>query len=91
MISVIITSLTLRSHDLMNNSPYCLPYNSYDVSSENLVLDQLIIPFTISLFILITCVLDIVRMLPEEILSLMGVTGLSERYLWMASDTQLKA
>ena len=93
MISVIITSLTLRSHDLMNNSPYCLPYNSYDVSSENLVLDQLIIPFTISLFILITCVLDIVRMLTEEILSwsLMGVTGLSERYLWMASDTQLKA
>ena len=30
--------------DLISNSPYYLPYNSYDVSSENLVLDQLIIP-----------------------------------------------
>ena len=27
-----------------SNSPYYLPYNSCDVSSENLVLDQLIIP-----------------------------------------------
>ena len=26
------------------NSPYCQPYNSYEVSAENLVLDQLIIP-----------------------------------------------
>ena len=33
-----------HSQDLISNSPYCLPYNSYDVSSENLVLDQLIIP-----------------------------------------------
>ena len=30
--------------DLMGNSPYCLSYSSYGVSSENLVLDQLIIP-----------------------------------------------
>ena len=30
--------------DLISNSLYCLPYNSYEVSSENLVLDQLIIP-----------------------------------------------
>ena len=30
--------------DLISNSLYCLPYNSYKVSSENLVLDQLIIP-----------------------------------------------
>ena len=30
--------------DLISNSPNYLPYNSYDVSSENLVLDQLIIP-----------------------------------------------
>ena len=28
---------------LIINSPYCLLYNSYDVSSENVVLDQLII------------------------------------------------
>ena len=33
------------SRILINNSPYCLSYNSYDVSSDNLVLDQLIIPF----------------------------------------------
>ena len=31
---------TFPSEDLINNSPYCLPYNSFDVSSENLVLDQ---------------------------------------------------
>ena len=30
--------------DLISNSLYCLPYNSYEVSSENLVIDQLIIP-----------------------------------------------
>ena len=33
-----------HSQNLTSNSPYYLPYNSYDVSSENLVLDQLIIP-----------------------------------------------
>ena len=33
-----------NSQDLTSNSPYCLPYNSYDVNLENLVLDQLIIP-----------------------------------------------
>ena len=26
------------SQDLISNSPYCLPYKSYDVGSENLVL-----------------------------------------------------
>ena len=30
--------------DLISNSPYYLQYNSSYVSSENLVLDQLIIP-----------------------------------------------
>ena len=35
--------LILPSHfqDLSSNSPYCLPYNSYYVSSESLVLHQL--------------------------------------------------
>ena len=33
-----------HSQDLICNSPYYLPYNSFDVSLENLVLDQLIIP-----------------------------------------------
>ena len=30
--------------DLIGNSPYCLSNSSYGVSSENLVLDHLIIP-----------------------------------------------
>ena len=33
-----------NSQDLFGNSPYCLLYSSCDVSVENLVLDQLIIP-----------------------------------------------
>ena len=33
-----------HSQDLICNSPYYLSYNSFDVSLENLVLDQLIIP-----------------------------------------------
>ena len=39
------------------------PYNSYNVSSENLVLDQLIIPKLIVFFFLITCLVDIVLIL----------------------------
>ena len=34
--------LTLSFSDQICNSPYCQLYNSYIVSSENLVLDQLI-------------------------------------------------
>ena len=30
---------SLTPQDLISNSPYCLPYSSYDVSLENLVLD----------------------------------------------------
>ena len=54
------------------------PYNFYNVGFENLVLDQLIIPKLIFLFTLITCLLDIVLILYEEILfwSLMEVKGL---------------
>ena len=33
-----------NTQDLISNSPYCLPYSSCDVSLENLVVDQLIIP-----------------------------------------------
>ena len=36
--------LTLQLPDQICNSPYCQPYNSYKVSLENFVLDQLIIP-----------------------------------------------
>ena len=34
----------LHLQDLIGNSPYCRFYISYDVSSENLVLNQIIIP-----------------------------------------------
>ena len=37
------TPLTLKLPDQLCNSPYFQPYNSYNFSSENLVLDQLII------------------------------------------------
>ena len=37
-------SLTLHTQDLIGNFPYCLLNNSYDFISEDLVLDQLIIP-----------------------------------------------
>ena len=38
--------LPLSAQNLISNSPYCLLYNSYDASSENLVLDQLENPQT---------------------------------------------
>ena len=41
-----------RSLDLISNSRYYQPYNSYNVSSENLVLDQLIIHLIIFFFII---------------------------------------
>ena len=46
--------LTLELPDQIFTSPYCQPYNSYNVSSENLVLDQVIIPkLAFSLFSLL--------------------------------------
>ena len=64
-----LLSLTLSLPDLiLSNTPYCLPYSSYDVSKENLVLDQLTIAQLIFLFILITSFLDIVLILKGEIL-----------------------
>ena len=56
-------ALTLELPDQISNSPYRQPYNSYNVSSENLVLDQLMIPKVIFFFILITYLVDIVLML----------------------------
>ena len=53
-------SLTLQLPDQICNSPYCQPYNSYNVSSEILVLDQLIIPKLIFFFIPITYLVDVV-------------------------------
>ena len=54
-----LTSLTLKLPDQICNSPNCQPYNSYNVSSENLVLDQLLIPKLIFFFILMTYLVDI--------------------------------
>ena len=51
------------------NFSYCQVYNSYNVSSENLLLDQLIIPKSIFIFILITYLVDIVLILSGKILS----------------------
>ena len=43
-------------HGLSSNSPYYLPYNSYDFSLEGLLLDQLTIPLLIfSLFSSLDC------------------------------------
>ena len=60
-------SLVLYSNpltpDQICNSPYCQPYNSYNVSSENLVLVQQIIPKLTFFFILITYLVDIVLIL----------------------------
>ena len=57
---VISLHLTLQLPDQICNSPYCQPYNFYNVSSENLVWDQLIIPKLIFVFILITYLVDTV-------------------------------
>ena len=67
--------------DLISNSLYCQPYSSCDVSLENLVLAQLIIPQLIFFFILVTCLLDFALILSGEILSwsLMGVKGLTPK------------
>ena len=48
---------------IISLNPYCQPYNSYNVSSENLVLDQLIIPKLIFVYTLITHLDDIVLIL----------------------------
>ena len=55
--------LTLKLPDQICNSPYSQPYNSYNISSENLVLDQLIISKFIFFFILITCLVNVVLIL----------------------------
>ena len=53
--------LTNLLPDQICNSPQCQQYNTYNVSSDNLLLDQLIIPKLI--FILMTYLLDIVLIL----------------------------
>ena len=50
-------------NDQICNSPYCKTYNSYNVSSRNFVLDQLIICRLIFFSILSTHLVDIVLIL----------------------------
>ena len=73
------TFLPFYLPDQICNSPYCQSYNFYNVSSENLVLDQVIIPKLIFFFILVTYLVDIVVILYGKILSwsLMGVKGIT--------------
>ena len=61
--------------DPISNSPKRLLYHAYDVSSENLVLDQLIITSLTFFFILNTCLLETVQLF--IFWSLTGVTGLT--------------
>ena len=73
-----LRALTLQLPDQICHSPYCQPYNSYNVRAENLILDQLILPKLIFFFILITHLVGFALILWGEILfwSLMGVKGL---------------
>ena len=41
--------LPFHSQVFISNSPFCLPHSSYDVTVENLILDQLIFPLLIFL------------------------------------------
>ena len=40
---VIFCVILTYSQNFSRNSPHCLPYKSLDVSSENLIFDQLLI------------------------------------------------
>lgn len=71
--------LTPSLPNRISKSPHCLSYNSCDVGSKNLSLDQLKIPLFILFLILITNVFDILLILWRKILSgsLMKVKGLN--------------
>ena len=55
-------ALNLSLPDGMSNSSHCPSYNSYNVSSQNLVFDHPLIPLTFFI-ILITFLFDIVMIL----------------------------
>ena len=57
------TILTPELSDQICNSPYCQSYNSFNISLENLILDQLIILKLIFFFIHFSCLVDIVLIL----------------------------
>lgn len=59
-INILFLSQPFLSQDLICDSPYHHLYNSNYVTLESLLLGQLIIPYLISLFILIICLFDTV-------------------------------
>ena len=79
----ILTYLTYSPYDLISNSSYCPLYNIRDMSLENLVLHQLIIPHLIFFFILIICLLSIVLIPSRKLLSwsLMGAKRFISRLM----------
>ena len=87
-----VSVLTLSLPDQIFNSPYCQPYNSCNISSGNLLLDQLIIPKLTFFFILITYLVVIVLIFWGEILlwSLMGVKGLRVKIVSGSNDFQIE-
>ena len=58
--------MTLSPQDLISNYPLCLPYNSFNFSSENLALDQLIISKQLFFNILIISLLDTILIWKEK-------------------------
>lgn len=81
--------LILPLPDLSSNSPYCLLYNTSDVSSENLVLDHLSIPLLIISFILIMYLLEVVLILLGEILSWSLMRVNKWQWSWMGCKCRL--
>ena len=55
--------IPFNPQDILSNSRYCLPYNSYEASLENLLLDQLVIPLIVFFLFLIAFLLGIVFIL----------------------------
>ena len=80
----------LNPQHLIRNSPYYLLYNSYDVSLEDLVSDQLTIPLLIFFFILTFWLPHNVLILWGEILfwSITGVKEFKRRSVknWMENN-----
>ena len=68
-LSIKLPLYPFHADDFISNSPYYLLYNFNDVSSENLVLDQTMIPQLMFFCILIISVIDVVLILLGEILS----------------------
>lgn len=59
MIKMVITNdMDPFTSKIISTSPFYLLYNSHEVSQENLVVDQLIIPLLLFFLIFISCLLE---------------------------------